>query len=347
VILGDGWEFRIRPKLAIPRLLFLLAYSRQAEGWKDMTAGFEEESDIFDAVAHGYAWQLERSLERGVLRGYVQVEERSLSLRGRLRFADQIARNAGVGLPLEVTYDDHTADIPENRLLLAATEILLRLPRIAARARSRLLRARAALEEVQSVALPRGTTAPAITRLNARYGPALALAELIVNARSVGAEGGDVRSAGFLFDMNAVFEDFLYAALKDAFRPFRGEVQHHFRDYLDTDPSELKVVPDITWWRGGKCRAVLDAKYKSLVERRAMPNADAYQMLAYCITLDLPRGFLIYAKDGPHQTRRHVIKRHGYTIDVRAIDVEAEPAELLRQVNRIAADIAEASLAAA
>ncbi len=346
VILGEGWEFRIRPKLAIPRLLFLLAYSRQAEGWKDMAAGFEEESDIFDAVAHGFAWQLERSLEGGVLRGYVEVEERSLSLRGRIRFGDQIARNAGVALPLEVTYDDYTADIPENRLLLAATEALLRLPRIAARARSRLLRARATLDEVESVALPRGTTAPAVTRLNARYGPVLALAELIVNARSVGAERGDVRSGAFLFDMNAVFEDFLYAALRDAFRPFRGEVQHHFRDFLDSDPSALKVEPDITWWKGGKCRAVLDAKYKSLVDRRTMPNADAYQMLAYCITLGLPRGFLIYAKDGQHEARRHAIKRHGYTIDVRAIDVEAEPPELLRQVNRIATDIAQSLLAA-
>ncbi len=126
----------------------------------------------------------------------------------------------------------------------------------------------------------------------------------------------------------------------------RGEVQHHFRDFLDSDPSALKVEPDITWWKGGKCRAVLDAKYKSLVDRRTMPNADAYQMLAYCITLGLPRGFLIYAKDGQHEARRHAIKRHGYTIDVRAIDVEAEPPELVRQVNRIATDIAQSLLAA-
>ena len=347
VLVGDGWELRIRPRLAVPKLLFLLAYSIRPEGWKDLVAGFQEEDELLDAVASGFSWHVERALEQGVLRGYVAVEEQRPDLRGRVRFGDQLARVPGLPLPLEVAYDDFTTDIIENRLLLTASEMLLRLPRIPPQARKRLLRVRAVFEGVRPLDHPRGVHAPAITRLNAGYAPALALAELIVSARSLGAEQGDVLGTTFVFDMNEVFEAFVFGALRQAFRRHGGELRHQAVDYLDVGARALKIEPDVTWWRGGMCRAVMDAKYKSLVDRKTMPNADAYQMLAYCITLGIRRGFLIYAKDEGQRTRRHVIKRHEYEIDVRAVDVEAEPAVLLSQIEEIADAVAASPLTAA
>jgi 5-methylcytosine-specific restriction enzyme subunit McrC len=348
VLVGEGWELRIRPRLAIPKLLFLLAYSIRPDGWMDLVAGFEKEDELLDAVAAGFSWHVERALEQGVLRGYVAVEERRHDLRGRVRFGDQIARVPGLPLPLEVAYDDFTADINENRFVLTAAEVLLRFPRIPVQARKRLLRVRALLEDVTILAESRGVLAPEVTRLNARYAPALALADLILSSRSIGPEYGGVQATTFLFDMNEVFESFVFAALQQSFRRYGGYLERQAVDYLDVDGKALRVEPDVTWWRGGKCRAVVDSKYKSLVDRKTMPNADAYQMLAYCITLGIGKGFLIYAKDEGERTRQHVIKRHPYEIDVRALDVEADPAVLLAQVDEIADLIASApSLAAA
>jgi 5-methylcytosine-specific restriction enzyme subunit McrC len=71
-----------------------------------------------------------------------------------------------------------------------------------------------------------------------------------------------------------------------------------------------------------------------------MPNADAYQMLAYCVALGLPRGLLVYAKDSGAETRLHTIRRHDYRIDVRAVDVELPPDRLLAQVRGIAETMA-------
>jgi 5-methylcytosine-specific restriction enzyme subunit McrC len=345
VIVGNDWELRIQPKLAVPKLLFLLAYSQRPNGWKNLLAGFEETDELLDAVAAGFSWQLDRALDEGPLRGYVSVEERRNDFRGSVRFADQITKSHGLPLPLEVTYDDFTADILENRLVLAAADTLLHLPRIPLVARRRLLRARARLDDVSPDPAPVPVRVPAQTRLNMRYTNALALAELILNAKSTGARAGDTSSTTFVFNMNEVFESFVYAALRQAFRRFGGELHRHAVDYLDVDGNALRVEPDITWWRDGQCRAVIDAKYKSLVERKTMPNADAYQMLAYCITVGLPRGHLIYAK-GEADSRRHIVVRHPYEIDVHALDVEAQPTELLRQIENLAASIAGVSLAA-
>jgi 5-methylcytosine-specific restriction enzyme subunit McrC len=340
ILVGDGWDLRIRPKLDVPKLLFLLAYSSRPQGWRDLVADFSEAEELFDAVASGFSWHVTQAIEQGVLRGYVSIEERRQDLRGRVRFADQLARTPGMALPLEVSYDDFTADILENRLIASAGELLRRLPRIAPEARKRLLRARALLEDVSLLAPGAHLEPPIITRLNARYAPALALAMLVLRARSIDTEWGDLRSTTFLFDMNEVFESFVFSALEESFRRHGGALRPHVIAYLDVADVALKITPDITWWRGGECVALIDAKYKSLVDRRTMPNADAYQMVSYCIGFGLTKGYLIYAKDEETKTRSHVVKQHGYEIDVHAVDLEADPDVVLAQIDAIADAVA-------
>jgi 5-methylcytosine-specific restriction enzyme subunit McrC len=347
VLVGDGWELRIMPKLKIPRLYFLLAYAYDRNGWRDLAVGFEQEDDVISALAGGFALHAERALHTGVLRGYVQVEEERHDLRGRVRFADQLARAPGLTLPLEVVYDDFLVDILENRLLRTAAEVLLRIPLLPALVRTRLIRIRALLEDVSVLADPAGAKAPPITRLNDRYSAPMALAELILHSTSLNAVRGEVSSASFVFDMNEVFESFLTVALEDALRPYGGWLRPQYETLLDEE-SALRLRPDITWWRDGRCRAVLDAKYKSLVERRVMPNADAYQMLAYCVALGIQRGFLVYAKESGQQVGDHSIRHHDYVVSVRAVDVELEPDALLAQVSTLAAEAAgQGGLAAA
>jgi 5-methylcytosine-specific restriction enzyme subunit McrC len=142
-----------------------------------------------------------------------------------------------------------------------------------------------------------------------------------------------------MFDMNKVFEDFLSTALRVALERRGGRVRfQHDRQHLD-DGRRLRLKPDITWWREGSCRAIIDAKYKAL-EVSSIPNADAYQMLAYCIAFGLDRGHLVYAKDAGRTTRDHVVSGMGTRILVSAIDVEREPAELLAEVDALALRIA-------
>jgi 5-methylcytosine-specific restriction enzyme subunit McrC len=49
-------------------------------------------------------------------------------LRGRLRESEQLRRRHALPVPLEVRFDEFSIDVPENQLLRAATETLLRLP---------------------------------------------------------------------------------------------------------------------------------------------------------------------------------------------------------------------------
>jgi len=199
---------------------------------------------------------------------------------------------------------------------------------------------RATLEDVEPATGP--VPMPQITRLNRRYEPALRLALLILERASITTERGEIRSVSFVFDMNQVFEDFLSAALSEALRPHGGIVRLQYRrEFLDHEQA-LRLKPDITWWRGGRIRAVVDAKYKQLKDER-FPNADAYQMLGYCAGLGQERGFLVYARDVDQRSRTHRIRDGRTVLEVRAIDLEASPDQVLKQVADLAGELARAS----
>ena len=347
VVLGDGWELRVTPKLEIPRLMFLFGYAADPSGWRNLITGFERETDLFSAIASGFAWQATCALDRGLLRGYVGREERLISPRGRVLFARHAATGRGMPIPVEVGYDDFTEDVLENRMLKTAALLVSRLPRLPPIARRRLHRIRALLEGVQPLQPWRNVEAPPPTRLNQRYTPALALAELILSLASVSERKGAIESTTFVFDMNKVFEDFVTVAFRDAMRSRGGAIRDQVKEFSLDERGRVRLKPDLSWWSGVRCLAVLDAKYKA-IDNGVMRHGDAYQMLAYCVSYDLPRGYLVYAKDSGAESRTHRVRNLECEIVVTAIDVEQEPPDVLAQVELLAAQVAQdASVAAA
>ena len=84
----------------------------------------------------------------------------------------------------------------------------------------------------------------------------------------------------------------------------------------------------------GRCAAVVDAKYKALRLADA-PNADLYQMLAYCNVLELPGGHLVYAA-GDEQPRTHVILNSGVEVHVHTMDLAGSVPTLRARVESLA-----------
>jgi 5-methylcytosine-specific restriction enzyme subunit McrC len=338
VVVGDTWELRVTPRLRVPRLMFLLGYARDQSGWKRLQAHFAPDEDLFSAIASGFSWHASWAIDRGLLRGYIGREERRHDLRGRVLFETQIARGA-LPVPAHVRFDDFTQDILENRMLRTVSQLLLRLPRVPDEARKRLLRVKSVLEGVSTLTDWRNVTAPPVTRLNERYTPALKLAELVLAGASLSANIGEIRSTTFVFDMNKVFEDFVTAAFREAMRQWGGVVRDQVTPYSLDEAHQLSLKPDLSWWNGAECLAVIDAKYKA-IDEGLMRHPDAYQMLAYCIAYGLRQGYLVYAKDSGQEPRTHRIRHSGHEIVVATIDVEKEPDDVLADVVAVARDVA-------
>lgn len=325
-------QVTIKPKVTISRLIFLLGYARDPGFWRNESVQLEGEPDLVEALAHSFARLTRRALEQGVLKGYRTVEESSTVLRGRIREADQIRRHFGRTIPLEITYDDYTVDVAENQILLAAAVRLLRAPGLTAEVRAWLHRIRLQLADVTVLRggqLPRWQP----SRLNARYMPALRLAEQVLRGQSFEHRAGELEVSGFLVNMAKVFEDFVCTALSEA-APFAdGRSYLQYPAHLD-EAADVPMKPDFVWERDGLPLVVADAKYKR-EKPSGYPNADLYQMLSYCTALGLGEGHLIYAK-GETQPQVHSIIGADVKIVCHALDLEGDRGAVLEQVEVIA-----------
>ncbi|MEW1778708.1 restriction endonuclease [Streptomyces sp. NPDC086777] len=334
---GDGpVTVRVAPKVSIARLFFLLGYSLAPKGgWRDGEVELTEHRDLLPALAHAVERQIDRALRQGLLQGYRVTEETSLVVRGRIREAEQIRRRFGATLPVEVEYDEFTTDIAENRLLRAAVERLLRLPGVPHDVRRGLLHQRARLADVTVIVRGRPLPAWQPNRLNARYQHALRLARAVLENASVEHAPGGLHVDGFLFDMNKLFEDFVTVALREACRGLGHSARLQDPHHLD-EAAAIRMRPDFVLYEpGGAPCAVVDAKYKA-EKRDGFPDADLYQMLAYCTALGLREGHLVYAKgNAPHAA--HTVRHAGIVIHQHALDLDQEPSGLLSDVEKVAA----------
>ena len=130
-------------------------------------------------------------------------------------------------------------------------------------------------------------------RRNAHYETVLWFASMVLKHRSVDLPEGAVEVNGFIIDMAKVFEDFVTAALTESLERIDGRVSAQDPQTFDLGGT-VKMNPHLVWYRDGGARAVIDAKYKA-ESVAGYPNADRYQMLAYCTALRLQVGHLVYA----------------------------------------------------
>lgn len=300
-----------RPKIDVSHLFFLLGYARDPQLWRPEDVAGAEHTDLVPAMAEAFVRQAERALRPGLLQGYRTTEASSTVLRGRIRETAQLTRRFCLPTPLEIRYDEYTADIPENQLLLAAARQLLTLPALQDSTRRRLLRLAARLTDITLP--PRGHNLPTwrANRLNDRYRAALHLADIVLRDNAIDSLPADVTIHGFMVDMWRVFEDFTTTALRTALTARGQHAQPQDPHYLDT-AHDILLKPDLVHFSpDGTPLSVLDIKYKA-ESADGFPNSDLYQMLAYCTALDLPDGHLVYAQ-GNATSRNHTVHRTGHT----------------------------------
>ena len=128
-----------KPKVTNANLFHLLEPSTSSISFGDGVFGYEETDDLMVAFASFYLRHLERALSRGVERCYVEEHEALAGVRGRVEVG-LVARRAGLPLPVDCRYDEHSADTQLNRLLAGAAERAARWPRVSPIVRTGLRR---------------------------------------------------------------------------------------------------------------------------------------------------------------------------------------------------------------
>ena len=330
----------IEPKIGIERTLFLLAYALDPKHWAPEHVPAQSDLFINEAIAIPFIHHTRNAIRRHVLHGYRTIDDTLHGIKGRIRFSDQLRRHQRLAVPVEVTYDEHTPDIIENQLLLAALHRIQRLRRLPTSLQHDISQLTHTLHNVTHHHFDQNhTPTVTITRLNKHYAPALTLARLILTNRTLELDTGIAASESLLFNMATVFETFVHTALREALQLTDRQFPRANRQHLHLDTAErVKLKPDISWWESSTCTLVGDIKYKQTISGDGN-NADLYQALAYAHATQLNNATLIYAHTENTTATHNTIS--GTRIHVEALHLNGTPTDILNEIKEIAQRLTE------
>lgn len=364
VIQFTQFEIRIHPKFAggdagVARLIDYVGGLDSLSTIEGEPGVRIEGCDMLDIVALLFATAVKKVVRLGLLMDYRRFEEDLPVLRGRLLGDRQLTRRFGRIDRLECRYDERTADIVENRIILAALELLSRRVRNAALARQvRRLQAifgsACGAADRHEVSLARQEMV--YHRLNGYYRTSHDLGWLVFDGFGIEellAPGSD-RCFAFLIDMNRIFELFCERWIAALLRgtDWRMHAQVPCRSVLWNAHSKTSwgaVRPDllISHRSGAGASLPVDAKYK-LYDERAVDSSDVYQLFLYAFgfapveaaNARLPAGLIVFpASDagGGERHRLHIRRiadrRAGAEVVITAIP-------LMRALDELQQDIA-------
>lgn len=335
VVAIDDVRLIVRPKTPLRSLIFMASYSGLQAEVDDASFAFEADQDLPAALASALIQAVGEATGRGLLKGYVSVEETGTVIRGRWDIARQLKVRPGIPVPVELTYDDYAEDVPENRILKSALRALLRLEQLPRRVVDKLGPLLGLFSEVSDVRATGPIVLPAGSRLNAHYQPALRLARWVLEATSWAHTEGASSGSAFLVNVAKVYEDFVGRVLQATLHPEGFDVDLQVSDWrLDTN-GEIRMRPDIVISRHGRVVAVADTKYKVWGESDGSPpNADVYQALAYAVTAGVHEVHLLYVS-GDVEPRRYEIPATETTVIAHAVDVNGRSEFLVERVREL------------
>lgn len=283
-----------------------------------------QRQNLLEILIRVFCDKLFAAAHRGLPRRYMGHEEDLPSLRGRLDVVRQFTRLAASPQTLACRFDELSPDTALNRIMKAAVARLLRISRAPENQR-RLRELSFAFVDVTDLPVSALRWDDAlIDRTNASWQELKRLARLLLGGRFQTTSRGEGHGFALLFEMHALFEEYVARQLSRALRGSAFSVQRqatgrYCLTELDETGAEgarrFMTTPDIVVRRGREPVLIIDTKWKRLAARVADPNlgvaqGDVYQIMAYGRVHRCPRLMLLYPHHAELGGREGVASRH-------------------------------------
>ncbi len=310
---ADSRPYQVAINSATRNLLYLLAYTHDLQvKEQDVAPLLTQRSDWFELLTRLLVMNLHQLMQRGLEHSYVTVEETLPVMRGRWQLERQLTRRPHVRHLFDVVYDEFSSDTPLNRVFRFVVGRLLLITQDVNNRRLLL----DIHEWLAGVYNPGDISQPDLdrvhfTRLNEHLRPAFNLARLFIENSTFQLSSGQRHTFAFVFDMNRLFEEFVYrfvAQYQKRILPqgwgdvrIRAQSQGkttYLAERLPEHREVFRLCPDLLFEGPfNKPILILDTKYKQLEANRRQLNVsedDVYQMLAYATRLECPKTLILY-----------------------------------------------------
>lgn len=248
------------------------------------------QASLIELFFESYLKELQVLLRQGFSKQYYKQQSNSQSLKGKLVTSTHFRQNIVHRERFFVEQDIYGRDHLLHQILKQTAQVvrdISRYPKIIALCNAVLLdmelvsNRKIHLQDFSRIILNRKTE---------RYRYALQLARFIQEHHSPNLQTGRTEAVGILFDMNKLFEEYVYRLLRKAAIPMGILVQNQqslpFWRRHSLRPDLLITYPD------GEM-VVVDTKWKDLAGRQPS-SGDLRQIYAYNLQFGTQKGVLLY-----------------------------------------------------
>lgn len=281
---------------------------------------------LHDLYIQQFLWEVEQLVHKGLTKQYRQKESNRNVLTGRLEFQEHLSRNL---VHKERFFVRHQVYDLIHVLHEIINEALLIIPLVSTNPNlaDRVARLRLSFPETQHRKITKslfdGLT---YGRKTEHYRRAIELARLLLLNYSPDIRKGLNPVLAILFDMNELFEEYIYRQVKKRAGSFGFEVRRQKRKQF----WEKKLIkPDIVIQKESDTY-VLDTKWKVLKEAKPS-DTDLKQMYAYHHYWKAKRTYLLYPNVynlTPRKGSYHIPKECDFQCQMRFVDVLAADGKL-------------------
>lgn len=337
--------------IPIKNIYYMLTYAFRAlskDSYQHLAT--EEFENLYDLYAAILIKGISTQLRRGLVKEYIRVEESTSALKGKIDVSASIKGFTMIQQEMICQYDEYSANSYMNQIL-KTTMFLLLNREITSKRKREIRKLLLYFSEVDQLDVTTINWSFRFHRNNQDYQLLLAISRLVIEGHLQSEKAGQQHLMTFKDDqkMSRLYEKFLL----EYFRKEHPDIQtnaSHVQWQLDDDHDDLlpQMQTDVTLIKGSKI-LIIDAKYYTRMMQNSFNtpknrSANLYQIFAYVKNKEADErfsdyevsGMLLYAQTDEEIIPNNTYQMRGNQIDVQALDLNVEFAEIKEQLDRIA-----------
>lgn len=303
----DGTTIEILPKIKnatiekSKEILIKMLKTLKNSPFKNLSVANLKSSKIplFEIFISMFLEELTVLVRNGIKSDYISKEENLKFLKGKLKISEQIKYNTIHKERFFIQYEEFISNRVENRLIKTTLQFLYNKSKLN-KNQQRIREFLFVFDEIEiSHNIKTDFSKIKLNRQMKDYEQVLLWCKTFLFENSFSPYKGNDIAFALLFDMNLLFESFVYSYLKKSsnFQDIKSQDRTHHLAY-ENGIGRFRLKPDIVI-NGGKI--IADTKWKILSEDKAYNGVlqdDMYQLYAYGTKYDnCEKIYLIYPFD--------------------------------------------------
>lgn len=287
-------------------------------GYFDVSASSEsslkiKKNSILDLYLEGFLNHLEKLIHQGLIKKYRKIESNCTALKGKLVFQKHITKNIVHKEKFYVNYTTYDTNHSLNQVLYKALCLVKTVNT------NQILDSRVNSLLLNFPELPDMKVSAAFfdkivfNRKSENYKPAILIAKMLLLNYHPDINSGSNHVLSLMFDMNLLWERFVYVSLKKYFKEGSVSPQAKKPYWKLSSARAVNLKPDIILVKDEK-KYVIDTKWK-LPNRNKPSFADLQQMYAYTKYFDSDHTLLCYPGETDDFIDGHFYNETGNGVD--------------------------------